>query len=102
MPRTKLDFLAERTIFVVAASRVEPMGASRAIPQFSNFVSSAAFQARAVHHRILIIFEGKIVKEFASGEASDEELGYFMTGGGGDKLNAETEEVIVSDGGTDD
>jgi simple sugar transport system ATP-binding protein len=64
-------------------------------------VSLELDEVQSLADRILIIFEGKIVKEFAAGEASDEELGYFMTGGGGDKLGAGTEEVIVSDAGTD-
>lgn len=36
--------------------------------------------------RILVMFEGRIVKEFGVGEADPETLGYYMTGGGGDKL----------------
>jgi simple sugar transport system ATP-binding protein len=38
--------------------------------------------------RILVIYEGRIVKEFAADEADAETLGYFMTGGGGTKLDA--------------
>lgn len=41
--------------------------------------------------RILVIYEGRIVHEFAAGEASAEELGYFMTGGGGTKLEKQAE-----------
>ncbi len=36
--------------------------------------------------RILVIYEGRIVKEFAVADADAETLGYFMTGGGGSKL----------------
>jgi general nucleoside transport system ATP-binding protein len=61
-------------------------------------VSLELEEVQSLADRILIIYEGRIVKEFAAGEASDEELGYYMTGGSGDKLNAGTEEVIVSDG----
>lgn len=38
--------------------------------------------------RILVIYEGLIVKEFAAAEADAETLGYYMTGGGGSKLDA--------------
>lgn len=36
--------------------------------------------------RILVIYEGRIVKEFADASADAETLGYYMTGGGGSKL----------------
>jgi simple sugar transport system ATP-binding protein len=36
--------------------------------------------------RILVMYEGRIVKEFGPDEADAETLGYYMTGGGGDKL----------------
>ncbi|MDP2182472.1 MAG: ABC transporter ATP-binding protein [Actinomycetota bacterium] len=39
--------------------------------------------------RILVMFEGQIVREFAVVEADAETLGYFMTGGGGSKLNGD-------------
>jgi simple sugar transport system ATP-binding protein len=32
--------------------------------------------------RILVMYEGRIVAEFASGEADAETLGVYMTGGG--------------------
>jgi simple sugar transport system ATP-binding protein len=32
--------------------------------------------------RILVIYEGKIISEFLSGEAADTEIGYMMAGGG--------------------
>ncbi len=63
-------------------------------------VSLELEEVQSLADRILIIFEGRIVKEFAAGEASDEELGYYMTGGGGDKLAAAPQEVVVSDGGS--
>lgn len=37
--------------------------------------------------RILVIYEGRIVKEFAVADADAETLGYYMTGGGGSKLS---------------
>ncbi|MBE0416615.1 MAG: ABC transporter ATP-binding protein [Coriobacteriia bacterium] len=64
-------------------------------------VSLELEEVQTLADRILIIFEGRIVKEFVAGEASDEELGYYMTGGGGDKLSAEGEEVMVPDGRAD-
>ncbi len=36
--------------------------------------------------RILVMYEGRIVREFGQDEADAETLGYYMTGGGGDKL----------------
>jgi simple sugar transport system ATP-binding protein len=39
--------------------------------------------------RILVIYEGRIVKEFAVADADEETLGYYMTGGGGSKLDDE-------------
>jgi len=43
--------------------------------------------------RILVMYEGRIVREFVGGEADAETLGYHMTGGGGSKLDegAQTE-----------
>jgi ABC-type sugar transport system ATPase subunit len=37
--------------------------------------------------RILVMYEGHIVKEFTGSEADAETLGYYMTGGGGTKLD---------------
>ncbi len=37
--------------------------------------------------RILVMYEGRIVKEFSAEQADAETLGYFMTGGGGTKLD---------------
>ncbi len=56
-------------------------------------VSLELEEVQSLADRILVVFEGRIVKEFAAGQASDEELGYFMTGGGGTKLteNSDTE-----------
>ncbi|MBW6468404.1 MAG: ABC transporter ATP-binding protein [Coriobacteriia bacterium] len=58
-------------------------------------VSLELEEVQSLADRILIIFEGQIVKEFVAGEASDEELGYYMTGGGGDKLSSGSEEVMT-------
>lgn len=40
-------------------------------------------EVQSLADRILVMFEGRIVREFAAGEASDEDLGYYMTGAGG-------------------
>ncbi|MDZ4063997.1 MAG: ABC transporter ATP-binding protein [Coriobacteriia bacterium] len=45
--------------------------------------------------RILVMFEGRIVREFAVAEADEETLGYYMTGGGGSKL--EGDEPVPND-----
>jgi ABC-type uncharacterized transport system ATPase subunit len=50
-------------------------------------------EVQSLADRILVMFEGRFVKEFAAGEASDEDLGFYMTGGGGRKLTADREEV---------
>ena len=43
--------------------------------------------------RVLVIYEGRIVKEFVAEEADAETLGYYMTGGGGKKLDDATDAV---------
>ncbi|MHB9004177.1 MAG: ABC transporter ATP-binding protein, partial [Coriobacteriia bacterium] len=50
--------------------------------------------------RILVMYEGTIVREFSADEADAETLGYFMTGGGGTKLG--TAESPVAPAPTDD
>ncbi len=55
-------------------------------------------EVQTLADRILVIFEGMIVKEFAAGEATDEDLGYYMTGGGGAKL---AQEAVVGGEGSD-
>ncbi len=51
--------------------------------------------------RILVIYEGRIVKEFAVADADAETLGYYLTGGGGSKLDgtAGGNEPTASTGG---
>jgi simple sugar transport system ATP-binding protein len=44
-------------------------------------VSLELEEVQSLADRILVMYEGRIVKEFAGGEASDEELGIYMTGG---------------------
>jgi len=59
-------------------------------------VSLELDEVQSLADRVLVIFEGQIVKEFVAGEATDEELGYHMTGGGGRKL-AEDQAVGIAD-----
>lgn len=57
-------------------------------------VSLELEEVQSLADRILVIYEGEIVKEFAAGEASDEELGFYMTGGGrGDR---DGEEAMIA------
>ncbi|HET6498552.1 MAG TPA: ABC transporter ATP-binding protein [Coriobacteriia bacterium] len=56
-------------------------------------------EVQSLADRILVMFEGRIVREFAAGEASDEDLGYYMTGAGVAPAAAAGEEV-AHDGAT--
>ena len=38
-------------------------------------------EVQSLADRILVMYEGRFVKEFAAGQATDEELGFYMTGG---------------------
>ena len=49
-------------------------------------VSMELDEILSLSDRILVMYEGRIVAEFAAGEADAETLGYHMTGGGGAKL----------------
>lgn len=57
-------------------------------------------EVQSLADRILVMFEGRIVREFSAGEASDEELGYYMTGAGGASVTAAGEEVAAHDART--
>jgi ABC-type sugar transport system ATPase subunit len=53
---------------------------------------------------ILVMYEGEIVAEFASGTVDEERLGYFMTGGGkgervGGSIGARSETPPANVGG---
>ncbi|HEY3318838.1 MAG TPA: ABC transporter ATP-binding protein [Coriobacteriia bacterium] len=50
-------------------------------------VSLELEEVLSMSDRILVIYEGRIVKELAAGEATAETVGYHMTGGGGTKLS---------------
>ncbi len=58
-------------------------------------VSLELEEVQSLADRILVLFEGRIVREVRAGEATDEELGYYMTGGGGSKLTEESVTVGV-------
>ena len=45
-------------------------------------VSMELEEVMSLSDHILVMYEGRIVAEFSAGEASEERLGYFMTGGG--------------------
>jgi len=45
------------------------------------FVSMELEEVMSVSDRILVMYEGRIVAEFGTGEADAERIGYFMTGG---------------------
>jgi simple sugar transport system ATP-binding protein len=45
-------------------------------------VSMELEEIQSLSDRILVMYEGKIVAEFVGGTVTEEELGYFMTGGG--------------------
>jgi len=45
-------------------------------------VSMELEEIQSLSDRILVMFEGRVVAEFAAGSVTDEELGYHMTGGG--------------------
>ena len=44
-------------------------------------VSLELEEVQSLADRILVMYKGRIVKEFAAGEASDEDIGFYMTGG---------------------
>ena len=44
-------------------------------------VSMELEEVMSLSDRILVMYEGKIAAEFAAGEATEEQLGYYMTGG---------------------
>jgi general nucleoside transport system ATP-binding protein len=60
-------------------------------------VSMELEEVLSLSDRILVIYGGKIVAEFAGSEADAETLGYYMTGGGSTEQNAAP--ATVADGG---
>ncbi len=51
--------------------------------------------------RILVMYEGRIVREFTADEADEETLGYYMTGGGGVKLDDDARQAGPIESGGD-
>ncbi len=51
-------------------------------------VSMELEEVLSLSDRILVIFGGQIVAEFAGGSVTEEELGVYMTGGGQGKPDA--------------
>jgi simple sugar transport system ATP-binding protein len=51
--------------------------------------------------RVLVMYEGRIVKEFGADEANAETLGYYMTGGGGAKLVDDAGDTQAAGSGAD-
>ena len=45
-------------------------------------VSMELEEVMSLSDRILVMYEGRVVAEFEAGEVTEEQLGYFMTGGG--------------------
>jgi len=64
--------------------------AERAAGKAVLLISLELEEVLSLADRILVIYEGRIVRELTAGEADAETLGYYMTGGGGKKLDAET------------
>lgn len=71
--------------------------AERASGKAILLVSLELEEVLSLADRILVMYEGRIVREFAVGEADAETLGYYMTGGGGGKLDADVD--IAKTGG---
>ena len=66
-------------------------------------VSMELEEVMSLSDRILVMYEGRIVAEFAAGEADEQTLGYHMTGGGrsrkADEAPGSTE--VADEGSTD-
>jgi simple sugar transport system ATP-binding protein len=58
-------------------------------------------EVQTLADRILVMYEGRIVKEFVSGEATDEEIGYYMTGGGHAKLDDDADGTVSAGAASD-
>ncbi len=63
--------------------------AERAEGKAVLLVSLELEEVLSLADRILVMYEGRIVHEFTADEADEETLGYYMTGGGGAKLDEE-------------
>jgi simple sugar transport system ATP-binding protein len=56
-------------------------------------------EVQSLADRILVMYEGRIVHEFEAGEATNEELGLYMTGGGGDTPATDEADALGGDDG---
>lgn len=63
-------------------------------------VSMELEEVMSLSDRILVMFGGRIVGEFASGQVTEAELGYYMTGGGAEQVKTGTtlQEAAQADG----
>ena len=76
---------------------------ARAAGKAVLLVSLELEEVLSLADRILVMYEGRIVSEFAAGEVDAETLGYHMTGGGGSKLSEGHDAVPVrGEVGTED
>ncbi|HET6351916.1 MAG TPA: ABC transporter ATP-binding protein [Coriobacteriia bacterium] len=56
-------------------------------------VSMELEEVMSLSDRILVVYEGRIAAEFEGGAVTEEQLGYYMTGGKGDKMADSASEV---------
>jgi simple sugar transport system ATP-binding protein len=72
--------------------------AERAAGKAVLLISLELEEVLSLADRILVMYEGQIVKEFAGDEADAETLGYYMTGGGGTKLDDSVTHAVPTEG----
>lgn len=72
--------------------------AERANGRAVLLVSLELEEVLSLADRVLVMYEGRIVRELAAEEADAETLGYYMTGGGGDKIGAGSEATATGGG----
>jgi simple sugar transport system ATP-binding protein len=72
--------------------------AERASGKGVLLVSLELEEVLSLADRVLVIYEGRIVKEFSADEVDAETLGFYMTGGGGTKLEADSGQVSPEEG----
>jgi len=72
--------------------------AERAAGKGVLLVSLELEEVLSLADRVLVIYEGRIVREFTADQADAETLGYYMTGGGGSKLDEGSSHVPPVEG----
>lgn len=72
--------------------------AERANGRAVLLVSLELEEVLSLADRVLVMYEGRIVRELAAEEADAETLGYYMTGGGGDKIGAGSDATATGGG----